>query len=510
MKKFDSLTYLINTLSKAEKKQFAISSSKGESTKDYLTLYNLITKSDSVNEESIVKEFRKTEKKASFEIAVHYLYEKILDSLVLLRKKKDIYYSLFQKLCKAELLYERSMFRECFDILNSVIEKARENQVYEILLMATKLELEYLLRLDFPNISEKELSQKHYQQTESINHIRKITEQASLYNLLKHRLTYKGDVRSRKQEQSLNDLMISEMYIATSSGNKESNFEMTKKHKLFQANYLMGIGDYSAALRSFRELSELFENNTQFWANPPIYYISVLEGILRSLRTMGNYEEMPYFAEKLKELSDNYSLEFKINTLCIAFQYELFPFFDKGDYAKCKEVITLYKDDLFNKDSWLNPIRKSELLLYTTLVYIGLEEYNRAKKTINSIIPEHNMEYLPIMKTIRLVKLIIYYELGDHDFVRHQSQSIRRGISLKKEQAFQTEHLILWYLNKVNLPVLSDERKKMLEKLDKKFKELHNDKYEKQLLSIFDFTIWIESKLLRKKISYILNAKNQL
>ncbi|MDU1892403.1 MAG: hypothetical protein E6767_17095 [Dysgonomonas sp.] len=507
MKKFDSLVYLISTLSKAEKKQFAVSSSKSESSKDYLTLYHLIIKSNFANEESIIKEFRKTEKMASFDIAVHYLYEKILDSLVLLRKKKDIYYSLFQKLSKAELLYERSMFRESFDILKDVIEKARENQVYEILLMATKLELEYLLHLDFPNISEKELTKKHYQQAESIKYIRKITEQASLYNLLKYRLTYKGDIRSKKQEQELNDLMISEMYIAASSGNEENIFEITKKHKLFQANYLMGIGDSSSALRSFRELSELFESNTQFWANPPIYYVSVLEGILRSLRTTGNYAEMPYFVEKLKQLMGNYSLEFKINTLCIAFQYELFPFFDRGDYSKCREIVISYKDDLFNKDSWLNPIRKSELLLYTTLVYIGLEDYNLAKKTINSIMLEHNMEYLPIMKTIRLVKLIIYYELGDYDFVRHQSQSIRRGISLKKEQSFQTEHLILWYLNKVNLPILSDERKKMLEKLYKRFEGLHSDKYEKQLLNIFDFTAWIESKLLRTKMSHILDAR---
>lgn len=510
MKKLDSLVYLINSLSKAEKKHFVISSSGSDSSKDYLTLYQLIVKSDSVNEDTIVRNFRKKVKGSSFDISVHYLYEKILDSLVLLRKKKDIYYSLYQRLSKAELLYERSMFRECFDTLNDVIEKAKENQLYEIILIATKLELEYLLRLDFPNISEKELAQKHYQQIESIKYIRKITEQASLYNLLRHRLIYKGEIRSKKQEQELNDLMISEMYIASSSGNEENNFEITKKHKLFQANYLMGIGDFSSALRSFRELSELFENNTKFWANPPVYYTAVLEGILHNLRATGSYGDMPYFINKLKELSANYSLEFKINTLCIAFQYELFPYFDKGNFSECEEIIKYYKEDLFNKDSWLNPTRKSELLLYTALVYIGLENYNLAKKTINSITLEHNIEYLPIMKTVRLVKLIIYYELGDHDFVRYQSQGIRRGISLKKELAFQTEHLILWYLNKANLPVLFDDRKKMLDKLSAKFEEIHNDKYEKQLLSIFDFTAWIESKLLRKKISAVLQFKDDL
>lgn len=507
MKRFDSLVYLINTLSKSEKKHFILFSTKNENSKDYLTLYHLIIKTGLADEKLIYKEFKKAVDKSSFEVSVNYLYEKIMDSLVLLRKKKDIYYTLFQKLSKAELLYERSMFRECFDLLKDIIVKAKENEVYEILLIATKLELEYLLHLDFPNISEKELFGKHYQQVEAIKYIRKVTEQASLYNSLKYRLTYKGGARSKKQKQELNDLMISELYIAASPGNEDINFEITKKHKLFQANYLMGVGDFSSALRSFKELSQLFENNMQFWANPPLYYSSVLEGILHNLRIIGNYEEMAYFISKLKKLSDDYSSEFKVNTLCLIFQYEMFPHLDRGDYAKCRQLMESYKEDLFNKDSWLSPMRKSELYLYSALVYVGLENYTQAKKIINSIMLQHNIEYLPIIKTIRLVRLIVYYELADYSFVKYQSQSIRRGISLKKELSFQTEHLILWYLNKTNLPVLLKDREKIMDKLQKRFEELHTDKYEKQLLSIFDFTAWIESKLLRKKLSYILKSK---
>ncbi len=44
----------------------------------------------------------------------------------------------------------------------------------------------------------------------------------------------------------MNDLMVNELYIAASS-DAEGNFELTRNHKLFQANYLMGAGDYRAA-----------------------------------------------------------------------------------------------------------------------------------------------------------------------------------------------------------------------------------------------------------------------
>ncbi len=33
-----------------------------------------------------------------------------------------------------------------------------------------------------------------------------------------------------------------------------------------------------------------------------------------------------------------------------------------------------YQEILYDKEAWLGPIRKSELLLYTTLVHIGNQE----------------------------------------------------------------------------------------------------------------------------------------
>lgn len=127
------------------------------------------------------------------------------------------------------------MFR---DSINT-IEQAQFYENNEILTIAQKQELEYLLRLNFPNMTEQELFHKHFIQNESLKKIRKITEQSSLHNLLKYRLSHIGSIRTAKQKQDMNDLMVNELYIAASS-DAEGNFELTRNHKLFQANYLMG------------------------------------------------------------------------------------------------------------------------------------------------------------------------------------------------------------------------------------------------------------------------------
>lgn len=485
---------------------------KDKEEKDYLVIYNIITKSKQPNGNAVKEEFYIRKPNGSFEVSIQYLYEKLVDTLLTLRKKRDTYYDLLNNICKARMLYERSLFEECFEILSDTIKQAKFYENNEILTIALKLELEYLLRLNFPNMTEQELFHKHFIQNEALKKIRKVTEQSSLHNLLKYRLSHIGAIRTLKQKQDMNDLMVNELYIAASS-EAEGNFELTRNHKLFQANYLMGAGDYRAALNSYKELNLLFEQNQQFWSNPPIYYLSVLEGVLGSLRSIGNYSEMPYFLEKLRKLiAKDLSFEFKVNVTCLLFQYELFPYLDKGDFENCSKLMNYYQESLYEKEAWLSPIRKSELLLYTTIIHIGTQNYKAAKKYISNAIVDHNIKYLPLMRTIRLVRLIAYYETQEYELIRYESRSITRSLSSPKEQTFKTERTILWFLNKSNLPILRKDREALWEKLYPEIHELYNDKYENQLLRLFDFTAWMESKIRKEKLSDVLrnhtNAKD--
>ena len=188
MKRVDSVISLIYSLSKSEKKHFSLQVVKDKEEKDYLVIYDIITKSKQPNGNAVKEEFYKRRPKGSFEVSIQYLYEKLVDTLLTLRKKKDIYYDLLNDLCKARMLYERSLFEECFEILSNTIEQAQFYENNEILTIALKQELEYLLRLNFPNMTEQELFHKHFIQNESLKKIRKITEQSSLHNLLKYPL----------------------------------------------------------------------------------------------------------------------------------------------------------------------------------------------------------------------------------------------------------------------------------------------------------------------------------
>jgi len=503
MTKFQSLVLLTQSMTLSEKKAFRIKASRHKSKPDYIVLYNFIGKNQELKIETLQIELLKKLSKTSFETSVKYLYDLLLESMLDLRRTQDSYYSLFNKILKARILYEKSLFDECFELLEEVMVQGQKHENYHALLLASRFELEYLLALNFPDVDEKTLLKKQFRLTEILNYLRKINEQSSLYGLLKHRIVYKGHARSEKQKEELNDLVFSEISIVASLS--LDNFEISKQHQLFQSNYLISVGDYQSALNSYYELNNLFETNKHLWSSPPIYYLHTLEGVLESLRSIHNYDGMTYFVNQLKTI-DHPSADFRINLTCIIFLYELFPLLDRGDFVSSNLLMENYKDNLFDNLFALNLTRQAELCLYTSLIYFGNSEFHKAHKFLNQIILKgKNYYFLPVFRTIRLVNLMILYKLGDFDLIKYEIRSIKRALA-EPEKGNKIERFLLKFLSK-KLPISTLKRKQLWTKIEKEFDEIRHDVFEQQLLIIFDFTAWVESLIWRLPLSEILQKK---
>ena len=507
MSKFSSLILLINSLSKSELKSISSELRVSENDDDYVFLYKLIVKNTVNSQEKIKEEFIKARKDSGMNTSINYLFDILLSILSRLRANQDSFFRLFNLIIKAKVLYEKSIYQECFQILTKVQSEAVLFENFSILLIAQKMELDYLLSLDFPNITESELLNKQFRINDTLKKIRKINEHASLYELLKHRIYHKGTARSMKQKQEFNDMVVSEMSIVSSFG--FDNFEIQKNHKLFQSNYLMNVGDYKSALHSFYELNKTFEQNKHLLSNPPIYYLMTIEGVLESLRTIKNYDGMNYFIGQLNNI-ETVSSHFKIQIQCVEFLYTLIPLLDRGEFQKAKVLIEKNKMNLYDKSNLLIATRKAQLFLYTAIVYIGTKEYAKARKILSQIMmSEKSIFTLPLFKTIRLVNLIILYELNEFDYMAFEIRSIKREIQ-NKERMYQIELLILKFVDKSIYNITKKDRINLWSKFEPVLNEFYNNKFEFQLLSVFDFTAWIESKIKNISLEVVLINKNNL
>jgi hypothetical protein len=497
MLKTDALVLLVKSLSKTEKRVFRTNRKET----DYSILFEIIDTEDNISSQELKLKFEARRKNANFNVAVTYLYKLLLDTLLALRENQDSHYALFNKVLKARILFEKSLFEEAFEMLDDVKQEADKGENYNVLLYALRLELEWLLFVNLPDISETELVNKHFKVNEVLKSIRKINEQSSLYELLKHRIIYQGNIRSQKQKETLNDLILSEMSMIASSNS--DGFETKKLHRLFQSNYLIGVGDYKSALQSFYELNGLFETNKHLWANPPFYYVSVLEGILDNFRSIKEYDKMPYFIEQLKKIHD-FPSGFQTNVTALIFLYELFPLLDKGDFQASMQLLEQYSEVVSEKLEDLSLTRQAEILLYTSLIYIGLRNFKAAQKALMNVIVRGKSFYtFPLYRTIRLVNLIIQYEMEKFDIIRVETRSIKREIA-KTKKAYRVEHLMLTFLNKPKQKVFLKQREKAWEKIEPELTDLRNNIFEYQLLKLFDFTAWIESQMRKITLQEVL------
>lgn len=498
--KAGSLLFLVHSMSKSEKRIFRA----GRKATDYVVLFDMICKEGIVSPQELRQRCEKELGSRSFNVTVTYLYETLLDVLQTLRNEQDSDYRLFNKTMKARILFEKGLYEEALELLDKIKQEAAQYENQIALMYASRLELEYLLFLNMPGITEAELVKKHFRISETLKKNRIIYEHSSLYELLMHRIIYRGDVRSQQEKERMNDLVLAEMSLSASS--KES-FEARKLHQLFQSHYLMSIGDGKSAYRSFQELNKLFESNPQFWANPPFYYVSVLQGILDNLRSMRHYDKMPYFTERLRKIESN-SARFQSHVATLVFLYELFPMLDTGDFAAAKRHLDLHQHAILMKKEQMDLFRQAELSLYTAVTYMGLGDWKRARKILSrEVIFDNKIYTFPIYRIIRLVNLIIYYELHEREYLHTQTRLIRRE-TLKTGTMYRAEQLLLDFLNSDKWQLASNEkRRKMREKLKSELEKIRGDVFEAQLLRCFDFTAWIESKLDKTTLAETLSSR---
>ncbi|MDR1937461.1 MAG: hypothetical protein LBQ73_03040 [Tannerellaceae bacterium] len=504
MNKTESLFILVKSLSKAEKRYFRLLANLQSGDKAYLFLFDLLDAHGS--QEEVYAAFERGQEGKSFEMAAKHLYRVLLNCIVKLREKQDVQTEICNRIAKAGILFERGLYDDALDELGKSKQLATDFENDLLLQLIRRTELKYLSTLDFEGISERELVGKQMKINEIMKYSRNINQHVQLYDILKHRLIYKGYARSDKQKEDLNDLVLSELHLIANSSYR--GFEAEKLHLLFQATYYLNSGNYKSAIRYYQELISLFEKNRHLLLNPPIYYLSAVRGILDSLQIAGLYSEMPFFLSKLEEIErGDYPTEFLLSVKTQLYLYEVARLIHTGEFEAAKKRMNDSDESLFKKVSLLGLEDRLRLYLSTAVLHLSLGEYTLARKSMKIIFGSGKLYHvLPSYKTARLVNLILQAELGNYDFFENEINSIKRNMRYEK-QVYTTEKLLFKFVQAYPLPSYGKARAKMWEQYRREIGKIQQSKYERQLLKTFDFLSWIESKLTRRAFREVLMEK---
>lgn len=490
MNKAITLLVLIHSMSKAEKRFLKLYSNLQEGDKAYLALFSLMEECASIEE--VTRRFNRTPRGSSFEISVKYLYKVVMECLTHLRSRDDIQARIFNRLAEAEILFRCGLLQPAVEQLQGAKKQAKRHGQTTLLLLIRQTELQYLSAGDFPDISEKQLVERQMKMNETLRHLRCATQHMQLYDILKYRSMHRSKIRSERDRQSLNDLVLSELHLI--ANNSYKGFEVDKLHQLFQSAYFLQSSNYMAAIRIYRQLLELFDLHSEQILDPPLYYLDAVLGILDSLLSARLYYEMPFFITRLRQLAcGNYSQDFIRRIQIHIYLYDSFRLINSGAIYEAEALYAANRDGIFRRLTQQRLDLQLALLLNLTVLHLAEHHMADARKSMARIREAGQVFYhFPEFRIARLINLLLQAEQGHMDYIESEIKSIRRNSPIEINSV---ERLIFQFVRLYPLPHSKRERSRLWERLHKRVDGIRMAEYERPLLKYFDFTIWIEARL---------------
>jgi hypothetical protein len=130
MKPSNELFELITSLSKSEKRFFKLSSSLQSGDKNYLKIFDYIDKQASYNEEDLKEAFKKERFIKHLPSEKNHLYKLILKSLRGFHSDNSINSVLKEEIKNVEILYKKSLYKECRKFLLRSKKMAEEHEKF--------------------------------------------------------------------------------------------------------------------------------------------------------------------------------------------------------------------------------------------------------------------------------------------------------------------------------------------------------------------------------------------
>ncbi|MCB0395135.1 MAG: hypothetical protein KDD36_00690 [Flavobacteriales bacterium] len=505
MKSSDDLFQLIQSMSKSEKRYFKIFASKhviGEKNA-YVVLFDAIASRDTYDEKALVKKLRNEPFIKHLSVRKNYLYNMILEALSAYHAHGSVEAQLNRSLHHAEILYKKSLYKNCDKVLEQVIKTAVK---YEYFDYASKA-LSFKRRM----IIERYAVDKGVE-----NKLEDILQQIDLNNQrFMNQQTYGGIlmkilVKAKKEGEKIRS-MASSKWVFDSLNSEElsnedgplSNWARQQYYNSLNLLYLM-TSDWEKAYESSRKMLDIFEQNPALIERSPQSYTSLISNSCPAMLAVRKYDEYRKNLHKLKNAPVTSSME-EARRFYRYYNNALILSMNTGAFDEGVKYAPAIKAGLTSYGSGITPLRTMSFYYNLFYVYFGVGDYKNALYWLNKILNEKVWELRQdLMCFSRIVNLILHYELGNDGLLDYAVRSTYLFLQ-KRERAYQLERIIIDFIQK-KAPHITNKTQ-----LIEAFREtrheiitLREDPYERKALEYFDFIAWIDSKLENKPFGEIV------
>ena len=503
----DNLFQLIKSLSSAEKRYFKLFYSRGKdnSNMKFIRLFNLIDNQKEYDEAKILKK-DKNLKPSQLSNSKAHLYTLILQSLANYNPDDDSEIKIRDYLNYANILYNKSLYEQCWKILQKGKQIAENND--KILLKYELLEFEKKVLTKHITFDIENDAFEIIEESEKL--VKTIRSTRNFQNLSLKLYTFYlqiGFIRDSKDFEQANRLLYSSLPAF-----KEEELSFNEKMFLYQSftGYYLFIQDPARAYEYAKKWINLFEENPNLLKPKIEYYIKALNYYVSAQYRLFKYNEYVETTNKFDLIKSIPNIKLTYNQELLIFKYSsihiINHYFMLGNFTEGTKIIPEIANELEFYENKLDTNNTTLFYYKFACMYFGDENYNKTIFWLNKIINAKDVNIRSdIQGFARILNLISHWELSNSDFVDYYIRSTYRF--LKKKQDFHLfQKFILDFIRKLNNST-PDNITNAFQELYDNLKPLRGNPYEKRAFAYFDILSWLESKFQKKSNQEIIQEK---
>lgn len=506
----DPLFNLINSLDKAERKNFRLYASRNSNSSKspkFLRLFDLIDKQKEYDEVKLKNQIGKITN-SQFSNLKRNLATQVLKSLRLIHIQKEMNLQIREQQDFAQILYGKGMYLQSLKVLDrakSLAIKSNHNfLLLEILEFEKLIESRHITRSrKIKNKVENLIDTS----TEVKNTVANSTDLANLNLKISGMYIKMGHVKSETEK-----FFVKEYFDTHIEHIKVHDMSFMEQIHLHQAKmwYHYILLDFEKCVLHCKSWVDLFnEKPIMIQKDPDLYmrglhYLLIAAFYVRDYDTFFQYYEI--FEKFFKKKSKAFNKASEFIHFIYGYNAKLNNHFIKGDYQQAEELIPQILKKIKQLDLVMDTHRKIIFYYKIAWIYFAQNKWSKAIDYLNKI---ENLERVHLRDDIlcycKLITLICHLELKNHEWVDNQIINTRRFCKKVNEMNPAIE-LALDYISKLNSS-LNSEKATLTENLVPKFVRLFEHMYVKRAFIFFNFELWIKSK--HNKTSIQLEALNE-
>lgn len=495
----DSLYRLIKSLNSQEKRFFKLFARQNQKGTIYLKLFDALDGLNTYDEKKLLQVLNKTGGIKSLKQFKSYLQEAILIFLEYHHAGYSVEIQLQRLLQRIELLFEKQLFNQAKKTIQKAEKLADANHQYLNLLKILDWKRKIMIKeLDFTAF--REYQQKHYaSELHCITLYSNNLEYQKINVQVMEFMVIRGDYIDERIIVKLNEILNIPLL-------KDEQLALSFPSKIIFCNILGNIHlllkNWEKCLRYFYRATEYFE---QAKLSPKDRLI-IYSRLTVALRAQNKSDELTLIKndasklirslpEKLKTINI-FSSYFSLMNNYIYYQLSIF---NTDEALLASEEI----DELANKYA----STQSLMVYYCHLFLLSFlrSDYHKALSYVNLVLSfEKTGIRQDIIFFIKIINLVVHYELGNEDMLRNLCKSYANDFDKQLVQN-KSEKLLLNFFGKtIHEKIYQQNRKKYFLKLKTELELYKNEKIHLE----FDFLSWVESTIENKSFEKVLRRKH--